>query len=91
LNAKIQKAQKYTDDFNVYLRFLGSTCIKASSKHVGKIDTWGQFHQRSTSIFYASISAKWKKDSLVVSLFALLGSAHVKSACRKLMKLTPDD
>jgi len=30
-----------------------------------------------------------KKDSQVVSLFALLGSAHTKVSHRMLMKLTP--
>jgi len=47
-----------------------------------------------SSMFYkqfmhAQIPKAQKKYSHVVSLFALLGSAHVKSACRTLMKLTP--
>ena len=35
---------------------------------------WGQFHQRSTSSFYARRSQKRQKDSQVKLLFALSGS-----------------
>ena len=48
-----------------------------------------QFHQRSTSSFYACRSQKCKKTIKSSSFFALLGSTSVKSACRMLVKLTP--
>ncbi len=51
--------------------------------------SWGQFHQRSTSSFYAGRSQKHKKESKVVSLFCTLGSALAKAACRMMMTLTP--
>jgi hypothetical protein len=51
--------------------------------------TWGQFHQCSTSSFYASRSQKWKKTVKLSVFFSLLGSASAKAACRTLMKLTP--
>jgi hypothetical protein len=44
------------------------------------IETWGQYHQSSMSSFYTHRSQKRKKDSQVVSLFALLGSASAKPA-----------
>ena len=47
-----------------------------------------QFHQRSTSSFYACRSQKRKKDCRVKQLFVLSGSASVKGAHRMLMKLT---
>ena len=43
--------------------------------------TWGQFHQHSTSSFYAPRSQKRKKLLDVTVFFALLVSAHVKAAC----------
>ncbi len=46
----------------------------------------GQFHQRFTSSFCACRSRKRKKFDC---LFALLGSAPIKAAGRKLMKLSP--
>ncbi len=48
--------------------------------------TWGQFHQRSKS----SRSREHKKDSQVVSLFALSGSSRLraKAALRTMIKLT---
>ena len=45
--------------------FIGHTdCYR----HI-KIETWGQFHQRSTSSFCARRSQKHKKDSQVKELF----------------------
>ena len=53
------------------------------------LPTWGQFHQHSTSSFYARRSRKCKKLLDLTVFFALLGSSSVKAACRMLMKLTP--
>ena len=52
-------------------------------------EIWGQFHQCSTSSFYARRSQKCKKLLDLTVFFALLGSASVKAARRMLMKLTP--
>ncbi len=40
---------------------------------------WAQFHQRSTSSFYAHRAQKCKKDSQVISLFTLSVSTIVKA------------
>ena len=53
-----------------------------------ELSTWGQFHQRSTSSFYACRSQKRKKTVKLSSFIVLLGSARVKVACRTLVKLT---
>ena len=54
------------------------------------VDTWAQFHQRSTYSFYARRSQKRKKIQLSHKyLFTLLGSTGAKAARRTLMKLTP--
>jgi len=53
-----------------------------------RMEIRGQYHRRFTSSFYALIP-KAEKYSQFVSLFALLGSASVKAACR-LIKLTQD-
>ncbi len=47
-----------------------------------------QFHQCSKHSFYVHRPQKCIKDSQFVSFFTLLGFAHVKAACRTLMKLT---
>jgi hypothetical protein len=54
-----------------------------------QLETLDQFHQRSTSSFYASRSQKCKKDNQVFSLFVLLESERAKAASKMLMKLTP--
>jgi len=50
-------------------------------------------HVSTSSMFYVQFLClqipKAQKDSKNASLFALLGSARVKVACRTLMKLTP--
>ena len=85
-----------------FFALLGSTHVKAACKKVDEIkpsfhlfpmfeETWSQFHQHSTSSFYACRSQRRKKDSQVKLLFALLGSARVKAARRMLVKLTPED
>ena len=51
--------------------------------------TRGQFHQHSTSSFYARRSQKRNKDSQVKQLFVLLESSCIKDARRMLMKLNP--
>ena len=48
-----------------------------------------QLYQHSTSCFHNRISQKPQKDSGVVNLFALSGSACAKDARRMFMKLTP--
>ena len=60
-------------------------CISEFSK----LDSRDQFHQHSTSSFYAQISQKRTKNSQVKLLFALLWFARVKAARRMLVKLTP--
>ena len=51
----------------------------------------GIFHQHSTNSFYASKSQKCQKKLLNLTvIFAILGSALVKSARKLLVKLTPD-
>ena len=52
--------------------------------------SWGQFHHHFTQSFNGCRSQKHKKDSQIKQLFALLGFAHVKAACKKMVKLTPD-
>ena len=60
---------------------------------VAKLTRWsairGQFHQHSTSSFYAFKSQKCNKAAQLDSLFVLLVSAGVTAARRTLMKLTP--
>jgi len=53
------------------------------------IDCRIQFHQHSTSSFYARRHQKRKKNCQVNQLFVLLGSASVKASHRMLVKLTP--
>ncbi len=50
---------------------------------------WGQFHQRFMSSFFALRSQKRKKTLMTRLSLALLGSLHVKAACKMLLKLTP--
>ena len=52
-------------------------------------ETWGQFHQHSTSSFYARRSQNPIKLLNFTVFFALLGSASVKAARRTLVKLNP--
>ncbi len=54
-------------------------------------NTWGQFHQHSTSSFCAYRSRKHTKTGKLSVYFTLLGSVWTKAACRMLMKLTPGD
>ena len=51
--------------------------------------SWVQFHQRSTSSFYACRSQKRKKLLNLTVFFVLLGSMSTKAAHRTLVKLTP--
>jgi len=51
--------------------------------------TRGRFHQLFTQSFYTCRSQKRKKYSPDVSFLALLGSACLKSARKRLVKLTP--
>jgi len=58
-----------------------------------KLSTWCQFHQHFTLSFYARRSQKHKKDLttwLRICIFALMVSAHVKAACKMLVKLPWD-
>ncbi len=52
-------------------------------------ETDGQFHQHSTSSFYARRSEKHTKNDNFTGFFVLLGLALVKAARRMWMKLTP--
>jgi len=54
------------------------------------IDTWSQFHQRSTSSIYARRPRKRKKTVKLSIFFALLGSGGIKAAHKMLVELTPD-
>ena len=56
---------------------------------IGGCFSMGQFHQHTTSSFYAGRSRKRKKTVKLSSFFPLLGSAGVKAACRTLVKLIP--
>jgi len=51
LLGKIPKAQKATDDLTVFVLLLGSACVKAALKHVGKIYPAPLSHPPSLSIF----------------------------------------
>jgi len=53
--------------------------------HKIKLEVWGQYRQSFTSTFYTHRSKKTVKLSVFLGL---LGSAHVKAACKMLMKLT---
>jgi hypothetical protein len=52
INIRSQKLSSYT--------LWGATGVKAACKYVDEIDTWAQFHQRSTYSFYAHRSQKHK-------------------------------
>ncbi len=68
----------------------GATGVKAFHKYVGKINPRCQFHQHSTSSFYACRSQKRKKIPMtLLYFFTLLGSTSVKAAHKTLVKLTP--
>jgi len=68
---------------------LGSTSVKAERKYVGEIDTWAQFHQRSTYSFYARrFQMRKKRKSCQQCHLALLGPTSVKDARKTLVKLT---
>jgi len=51
--------------------------------------SWGKFHQRSTSSFYALRSQKRKKTVKLLVFYALSESLHAKAARRMLMNFTP--
>ena len=84
--------------FNVFdqiFRPLDQNSVETKKEELGehvilcqKKYTRGQFHQRFTSNFFAHSSQKRKKDHQIKQLFALLGYARVKAACRTLVKLT---
>ncbi len=69
---------------------LGIWKSKSCSKNVDEIDTWGQFHKRSTSSFFALRSQRLKKADNLTVFFTLLGSERVRATHRTLIKLTPD-
>jgi len=48
-----------------------------------------QFHQRSTYSFYERGAQKHKKDSIVVSLFTVRGSARAKAARKYVDEIEP--
>ncbi len=50
-----------TDDLNVIFVPVKSKRVKGGCQHVGEIDTWAQFHERSMYSFYAHRSQKHKK------------------------------
>jgi len=64
--------------------------VQVRSSHAS-CNTWGQFHQRSTSSFCAYRSRQHTKTVKLSIYFTLLGSACTNAACRTLMKLTPGD
>jgi hypothetical protein len=58
--------------------------------NIDEIDTWAQFHQRSTYSFYACRSRMRKKrQSSQQCHLAVLGPTSVKAARKMLVKLTP--
>jgi len=52
--SKIPKAQKDTNDFNIFFAPLGSACIKAAQKNVGEIDPISLFGHLSFSMSVCS-------------------------------------
>jgi len=61
-----------------------ASCWSAFYLFVAFYQNMGPFHQHSMSSFYAYRSQKRNKDSQVVSLFVLLGSACTKAASKML-------
>ena len=49
----------------------------------------GQFHHHFMSSFYVRRAQKCIKDSQLKQLFALLGSGHVKAACKHVDEIDP--
>jgi len=62
--------------------FGNSTEVKWVEKQKQCLEVWGWFHQCFTSSFYMQRSKKRIKHWWLDSLFALLGSARVKAACK---------
>jgi len=79
----------------------GSAPAMSSAGHPARLH-WGRFNkfsypfqrhradQCSTSSFWGHRSESTKKTDNSTVFFALLGSVHVKAACRMFTKLTPD-
>jgi len=65
------------------------TFIRIRSLLAGKSIIRYQFHQRSTYSFYTRGAQKRKKDSQVISLFMLSGSASVKAECKYVVEIEP--
>jgi hypothetical protein len=63
---------------------------KMLAKNVDEIDSWGQFHQQFTRIFFMRRSQKFNKtDGLTVFLNFWNLAACIKADHKTLMKLTP--
>ena len=60
-----------------------------SISHSALLPSFSQFHQQFTSSICERRSRKRKKLLDLTVFFALLGSAHLKAACKMLLKLTP--
>jgi hypothetical protein len=71
---------------------LESLGAQGARKHFDEIETWAQFHPRSSYSFYTRRSPMHKKrQSSQQCLLALLGPTSVKAARQMLVKLTPVD
>jgi len=86
INKIMAKSSSLTslNDFQANL----SRCRTAPSSTSPPTPSRCQFNQHFTDSFYTHRSRKGKKDSQVVSFFALLGSACIKTARKMFLKLT---
>ena len=64
-------------------------CILIYNYRSQLLSLWGQFHQYSTSSFYARRSQKRKKDSQLKLLLALSGSLSVKAVSKHVDEIDP--
>jgi len=73
--------QKRCWQLEIFFTLLGSSCVKALSKHAGEIDPWSQFHQHFKSVF-----CSFSLLSFFVSIFGR--KLAKKAAYKMLVKLT---
>ena len=83
-----------------FFKFFNSLCKKSKvlskkklkfefRKLVNDSECRGQFHQHFMSSFYVRRSEKWHKDSQLKQLFALSGSAGVKTESKHFDEIDP--
>jgi len=69
--------------FSIIFHFIIIAFFLSLSLSIFSIFLWGQFHQHFMNSFYESRSQKHKRHWWLDCLFALLGSLHVKDACKQ--------